>query len=58
MVEKKQPRPADPLIDDVRKTRHRLVQEHGGLEGWLEHLRALQQEHPEKLISRGKHTVP
>ena len=57
MVEKKQPRPADPLIDDVRETRNRLVQEHGGLDGWLEHLRALQQQHPEKVVARGKHAA-
>ena len=57
MVEKRPPRPDDPLIDDVRKTRQRLVEEHGGLQGWLDHLRELQQQHPEKLVSKGKHAV-
>jgi hypothetical protein len=42
--------PADPLIDDVRRTRERLVRKHGGLRGWAEHLRQLQKGHPEKVI--------
>jgi len=45
---------ADPLIDEVRERRARLVREHGGLRGWMDHLRKVQREHPEKLVSRGK----
>jgi len=43
---------ADPIIDYVRETRERLVRKHGGLRGWVEYLKKLQAEHPEKLISR------
>ncbi len=42
----------DPLIDEVRERRARLVKEHGGLRGWVEHLRKLQQEHPERISPR------
>ena len=41
----------EPLIDEVRATRERLVREHGGLRGWCEYLRKLEQQHPERLIS-------
>ena len=44
-------RDSDPLIDEVRATRERLVREHGGLRGWMEYLRELQQQHPEKLVA-------
>lgn len=45
---------SDPLIDQVRETRQRLVREHGGLHGWVKYLQQLQSEHPEKLVSRSK----
>ena len=41
---------SDPLIDEVRATRRRLVREHGGLRGWVAHLRQEQDKHPEKLV--------
>lgn len=40
----------DPLIDEVRANRRRLVREHGGLSGWIAHLRQEQQKHREKLL--------
>ena len=43
-----------PLVDDVRATRERLVRKHGGLKVWIDHLRKLQEQHPEKVVSRGK----
>jgi len=43
---------ADPLIDEVRGTRERLVQEHGDLHGWVQYLRRLEQQHPEQVIQR------
>lgn len=46
--------PTDPLIDEVRRRRERLVSEHGGLRGWVEYLRRLQKHHPERIISLGK----
>jgi hypothetical protein len=45
---------SDPLIDEVRATRERLVREHGGLRGWAAHLRELQAQHPDKLVAPRK----
>ena len=42
----------DPLIDEVRETRQRLVREHGGLKGWFKHLRDRQRRHPGKVLPR------
>jgi hypothetical protein len=47
-----QTQPGDPLIDEVRQTRERLVREHGGLAGWAKYLQELQKQHPEKLVPR------
>jgi hypothetical protein len=44
--------PRDPLIDEVRETRERLLREHGGLAGWVRYLQELQRQHPEKLVTR------
>jgi len=43
---------SDPLIDEVRERRRRLVRDHGGLSGWVAHLRREQEKHPEKLLPR------
>jgi len=52
---KKPRRPySDPLIDEVRATRERLVREHGGLRGWAAYIRQEQAKHPEKLVSPRK----
>lgn len=42
--------PKDPLIDTVRETRERLVQEHGGLRGWAQYLQELQKRHPARVL--------
>jgi hypothetical protein len=48
----KPPEPyTEPLINDIRATRERLLREHGGLRGWAEHLRTLETEHEASLIS-------
>jgi hypothetical protein len=48
---------SDPLIDEVRATRERLVREHGGLHGWVAYVRQEQAKHPEKLVSRKSRIV-
>ncbi len=46
---------ADPLIDEVRERRRRLLARHGGdLQKLYEELRRLQEEHPEKVVDRKK----
>jgi hypothetical protein len=45
----------DPLIDEVRERRRRLLARHGGdLQKLYEELRRLQEEHPEKVVDRKK----
>jgi len=46
--------PADPLIDEIRERRERLVREHGGLRGWVDYLRELQAQHPKLVVSLNK----
>jgi len=41
----------EPLIAEVRATRERLVRERGGLRGWVRHLRELEEQHQDRLIS-------
>lgn len=38
----------DPLIDEVRETRARLVREHGGLRGWVAYLQEQQRNRSKK----------
>ena len=52
-MKKPDPPPTDPLVDEVRATRKRLVRERGGLSGWVAHLRKRQEQHPEKIFVRG-----
>ena len=40
----------DPLIDEVRTRRQRLVEEHGGLKGWGRYLQEFQRRNPPKLV--------
>ena len=49
---------SDPLIDEVRERRRRLVRKHGGLRGWVAHLRQEQARRPGKLVPPKPRTVP
>lgn len=46
--------PPDPLIDQVRETRARLVREHGGLRGWVVYLQEQQRKRAEVSPRRPK----
>ena len=47
----------DALIDEVRRTRRRLVAEHGGLKGWVRYLQQCQDHYPERVIPTPKRTT-
>jgi hypothetical protein len=34
----------DAIVDEVRRVRDELVKRHGGLDGWIEHLQAMDRE--------------
>lgn len=42
----------DPIVEEVHQTRARLLQKHGGSEGYAEHLRQLETELADRLVSR------
>ncbi|WP_094545739.1 hypothetical protein [Petroclostridium xylanilyticum] len=40
----------DPIVEEVWKSREQLLEQHGGLEGFLEYIKKQEQEHPERLV--------
>jgi len=40
----------DPIVEEVWKLRELLLEQHGGLGGFLRYIRIQEQEHPEKLV--------
>jgi hypothetical protein len=42
----------DPIVEEVHETRARLLQKHGGSEGYADHLRQLEIELADRLVSR------
>ena len=42
----------DPIVEEVHQTRARLLQKYGGSEGYAKHLRQLETELADRLVSR------
>ncbi len=42
----------DPIVEEVHETRARLLEKHGGSEGYAEHLRKLEIELAGRLVTR------
>lgn len=42
----------DPIVEEVHQTRTRLLQKYGGSEGYTEHLRQLETELADRLVTR------
>ena len=40
----------DPIVEELHKIREEMLAEHGGLEGLVKHLRAMQAEMPERVV--------
>lgn len=34
----------DVIVDEARRVRHELVKRYGGLDGWIQHLQAMDRE--------------
>ena len=53
---------ADVIVDEVRRVRDELVKRYGGLDGWIEHLQAMDRERagkmqrptPKKTVGNGR----
>jgi len=44
--------PKDPIVDKVHKIREKLLQEHGGMEGYMRHIQELQTELKDRVVRR------
>jgi hypothetical protein len=42
----------DPIINEVRAAREKLLDEHGGYEGLVEYLKRKEKEHPEQMATK------
>lgn len=42
----------DPVVEDVHRTRAKLLERYGGAEGYAEHLRQLEKELGDRVVSR------
>lgn len=40
----------DPIVEEVHRTRERLLEQHGGMDGFLEHIRGLQEQMRERVV--------
>ena len=42
----------DPIVEEVHRTRAKLLERYGGAEGYAEHLRELEKELGDRVVSR------
>ncbi|HEX7150602.1 MAG TPA: hypothetical protein VF618_03870 [Thermoanaerobaculia bacterium] len=42
----------DPIVEEVHATRERLIEKHGGPEGYAEHLRELEEQMQTRIVTR------
>ena len=42
----------DPIVAEIHKIREELLEEHGGFESYLEHIRQLQEELKDRIVKR------
>ena len=42
----------DPIVNEVRAAREKLLDEHGGNEGLVEYLKRKEKQHPERIASK------
>jgi hypothetical protein len=40
----------DPIVAEVHKTRERLLEEYGGMEGFLQHVREMQKQMKDRVV--------
>ncbi|HKR65943.1 MAG TPA: hypothetical protein VJZ00_19585 [Thermoanaerobaculia bacterium] len=46
----------DPIVEEVHQTRARLLEKHGGAEGYAAHLRQLESQLGDRVVSRKPRT--
>jgi hypothetical protein len=40
----------DPIVEELHRIREEMLEEHGGLDGLVKHLRQIQAEMPERIV--------
>lgn len=40
----------DPVVEEVHRTRERLLEKHGGMEGFLKHIREVQKQMKDRIV--------
>ncbi|HEY0143660.1 MAG TPA: hypothetical protein VGF48_22405 [Thermoanaerobaculia bacterium] len=43
--------PTDPIVEEIHQTREELLKEHGGLDGYLEHLAEVGEKFKDRIVS-------
>jgi hypothetical protein len=44
--------PNDPIVDEIHEIRRRLLEEYGGMEGYLRHIKELEVELKDRIVRR------
>jgi hypothetical protein len=44
--------PEDPIVAEIHHIREELLNEHGGFDGYMTHIRQLQEELKDRLVTR------
>ena len=44
--------PEDPIVAEIHKIREELLDEYGGFDGYIDHLKELQQQLKDRLVTR------
>ncbi len=42
----------DPIVEEIHKIREQLLEEHGGLDGYVAHLQTVQAQMKDRVVSR------
>jgi hypothetical protein len=42
----------DPIVDEIHRIRRSLLEQYGGLDGYFEHLKDLQEELKDRIVTR------
>lgn len=44
----------DPIVEEIHKVREELLEEHGGFDGYLQHLDDLQRQLKDRIVTRDR----
>ena len=44
--------PEDPIVEEIHKIREKLLEQYGGVDGYMKHIEELQEELKDRIVSR------